>query len=463
MMFAEGDRAGMSFNGKRRWASAAAIAAVAGLSLVSPLAAQDAPPPNSADALDLPANGVLFGQRDPSIRKATAIVNGTIITDTDVDQRLALVLAANGGRIEGEERERLRLQVLRNLIDETLQIQEATAQEIKIDPAEVDQTFQRVASNFRRANPNAADFPAYLRSINSSEGSLKRQIQGELSWRRVLGRKVEPFVNVGDDEVRAVMERLNAAKGAQEYRVGEIYLSATPETSATVLANARRIVEQVRQGASFVAYARQYSEASTAAVGGDLGWVRLEQLPDEIATMAKVLDTGRISDPIALPGGYSIIAMLDKRQVLTADPRDATLSLKQLSLTFPKGTTQAQASGKVEQFAQLARTIQGCGSVEAAAQTIGAEVVQNDAVSIRDLPGPLQEPMTKLQVGESSPPFGSLEDGVRVLVVCGRDDPPAAAGPSFEQIYSQLEEQRVNRRAQRYLRDLRRDAVVDYR
>ena len=36
---------------------------------------------------------------------------------------------------------------------------------------------------------------------------------------------------------------------------------------------------RLRQGGSFVAYARQYSQASTAAVGGDLGWVRLEQLP----------------------------------------------------------------------------------------------------------------------------------------------------------------------------------------
>ena len=41
----------------------------------------------------------------------------------------------------------------------------------------------------------------------------------------------------------------------------------------------QRIVDQVRQGASFLAYARQFSEASTAAVGGDLGWMRPEQLP----------------------------------------------------------------------------------------------------------------------------------------------------------------------------------------
>jgi peptidyl-prolyl cis-trans isomerase SurA len=71
--------------------------------------------------------------------------------------------------------------------------------------------------------------------------------------------------------------------------------------------------------------------------------------------------------------------------------------------------------------------------------------------------------LLKLNIGQSTAPFGSLEDGVRVLVLCGRDDPDVSNGPTFDQVYARLEEERVNRRAQRYLRDLRRDAVVDYR
>src|SRR3546814_4524429 len=65
-----------------------------------------------------------------------AIINGEIITGTVVDQRLALIITANGGKVEEQEKERLRLQVLRNLIDETLQIQEAKANDIVVDRAE---------------------------------------------------------------------------------------------------------------------------------------------------------------------------------------------------------------------------------------------------------------------------------------------------------------------------------------
>ena len=101
--------------------------------------------------------------------------------------------------------------------------------------------------------------------------------------------------------------------------------------------------------------------------------------------------------------------------------------------------------------------------MEEIAAQIGADVVDNDQVRVRDLPMPLQEMLLNLQIGQATPPFGSQKEGVRVLVLCGRDDPQAAGDPSFDQIMAQLEEERVGRRAQRYLRDLRRDAVIDYR
>jgi len=410
--------------------------------------------------LNLPKDITVFGKRDPNVRTATAIVNGTIITQTDVDQRLALVVAANGGRVEEAEREHLRLQVLRNLIDETLQIQEAAAQKVEVQNEEIQQTYDRVAANFRKS---PKDFAKYLRDQGSSEYSIKRQIQGETAWRRVLSRRVEPFVAVSEEEVNAIIARLNASKGSDEYHVGEIFLSATPTTTGQAQANAERIIDQVRRGASFTAYARQFSEASTAAVGGDLGWVRAEQLPEQLSTVVTRLSPGQISTPIEVPGGYSIIALLDKRQVLGADARDAILSLKQLTIKFPKGMTQDQATPKVEAFANALQHIQGCGKAAELAAEVGADVVDNDQMRVRDLPPQLQDLMLRLQVGQATPPFGSLADGVRSLVLCGRDDPQPSSGPSFEKIQSQIEEERVNRRAQRYLRDLRRDAVIEYR
>jgi peptidyl-prolyl cis-trans isomerase SurA len=438
-----------------KWLARSAVVAIAPLLSVMAAAQGGERQP----ALDIPQNVQFVGKQEPGVRKATAIVNGDVITGSDIDQRMALILTSNQIQLPPEEVERYRAQVLRNLIDETLQIQAAAAEEVGVEDREVNDYFLRVAQGFRQTPES---FTAYLRSIGSSERSMKRQIRGELSWQRLQRRRIEPFVTVGDDEVQAVLTRLQQSRGTAEYRVAEIFLSSTPETAAEVRANAARMVQQIRAGASFPAYARQYSEASTAALGGDLGWVRLEQLPDELAAIVPQMQVQTVSDPIEVSGGYSIIAIADTRQILVSDARDAVLSLMQMSIALPAGTPRAQVEARGNQLGETARTMGGCGGAAAAAQTLGAELVSNDQVRVRDLPSALQQMLLTLSVGQATPAFGSPER-VSVLVLCGRDDPQAASGPSADDVYRSISEQRINRRAQRYLRDLRRDAVIDYR
>jgi peptidyl-prolyl cis-trans isomerase SurA len=444
---------------RTRAASLAALAALAALVAAAGAASAQEQPVSSVSGLNLPANPVVFGTSLPSVIKATAIVNGEIITQTDIDQRLALLAIANGGEIPADEIDRLRQQVLRNLIDETLQIQAAKSAEIKVTDADIDKTVARVANNVKQTPDQMAE---YLKARGSSIRSIRRQIEGEISWRRLQSAKIESGVSVGDDEVKAVIERMEASKGTEEYKVGEIFLAATSATQDQAMANAAKILEQLRGGASFVGYARQYSEASTAAVGGDLGWVRPEQLPDPIAAAVRSLKPGQVSAPIAVPGGVSIIALQDTRKVLTADPRNAELNLKQVSVAFPAGTSKAQAEPIVARFAQAALNVGGCGGAEKMATDFGGEVVQSDGVKLKDLPPALQEMMLPMQVGQATRPFGSLEDGVRVLVICGRDEVDPSM-PSYDQVLAQMNEERVNMRARRYLRDLRRDAIIDFR
>jgi peptidyl-prolyl cis-trans isomerase SurA len=425
--------------------------------------AQDSPPATapakSTQALKLPENPEVFGSAMPSVIKATAIVNGDVITQTDVDQRVALLAIANGSSIPADEVDRLRQQVLRNLIDETLEIQAAKTEKIEIRKADIDRTVARVATNVKQTPDQLA---TYLAASHSSIKSLRRQIEGEIAWQRLQQRKIESGVSVGDDEVKAVLDRMTASKGTEEYHVGEIFLSSTPATESQTIENANKILEQLRGGASFAGYARQYSEASTAAVGGDLGWVRPEQLPGPLATMLKQMTPGSISNPIEVAGGVSILAVQDTRKILTADPRDAVLSLKQVSISFPKGTARQAAEPIVARFGEAARNIGGCGGADKIATDFHGEVVQSDQIKLRDLPAALQQIMLPLQVGQATPPFGSLDEGVRVLVICGRDEADATA-PSYDEVYNQLNEERVSVRARRYLRDLRRDAVIEFR
>jgi peptidyl-prolyl cis-trans isomerase SurA len=411
--------------------------------------------------LDIPDNLQIFGKIDPNVRKPTAIVNGTVITGTDVDQRLALIVTANQFQLNAKETDQLRLTILRGLIDEALQIQEAKANQVTITSAEINQAYGKVAQNFQKT---PAEFTPYLRSIGSSDKSVKKQIEGELAWQRYLRKMVEPRVNVSDEEVTGILARMVRDKGTPEFHLAEIYVSAPADRQQAVYAALQQALKDMGKGTQpFSYYASTMSEATTRSKGGDLGWVRAAVLPTELATAAAGMQIGQLVGPIPVPGGFSILYMIDKRAVLQADPRDARLSLKQVKIVFPAGTTQAQAQVRAAEFAKATETITGCGSVAKIAAGIGAEVVDNDQLKIKDLPPQLQDMILKMQLGQATPPFGSPAEGVSTLVLCGRDDPKGDAVPNAEQVQYQMEQERVNLRAAKILRDLRRDAVIEYR
>ena len=447
-----------------RWIAFAGAGLVTIATAASSLSAQTVSD-NSVPAvgLDIPQNLTIFGKIDPNVRKPTAIVNETVITGTDVDQRVNLIIAANQLKLSQEEHDRLRLQVLRSLIDETLQIQQAKSNEITITADEINQSYARVSQQFGKSE---AEMRAYLRTIGSSERSLRRQIEADLAWNRFLRRRVEPFINVGEEEVKSIIDRIVAAKGTNEYHLKEIYLSAGPDRAQQVFDNMRQMIQDIEKGGKPFEYYAQFSEATTRVTGGDLGWVgtaQLAYLPDSLGEAAQKMQVGEVAGPIEVPGGFSILYLVDKRQVLMADPKDAQLTLKQLTVRFPAGITQAAATAKVSELETATRAMHGCGNVAKVAASLNAEVVDNASVQVRALPPKLQEMVLGMQIGEATPWFGSPTEGVRALVLCGRDDPPAGGAPQPDQVQAQEEQKRVNLRALGVLRDLRRDAVIEYR
>lgn len=442
--------------------SRAALACVGAALLASPLVSTSASAQIAgADAFNLPEDiSFILTPGDPMDRRAVARVNGIVITATDIDHRLALIAAAQRVTIAPEEMARLRLQVFFNLVDETIQVQEADALDMTVTTEEVNQTYAEYAA---RQGRGISEMDEYLASLGSSSRSVKRQIQGELAWERLLLRNVRPFVNVSEAEVTELWERLQENRGETEYRIGEIFLSANINNREQVLANASQIVDQLQQGGSFAAYARQFSEASSAINGGDLGWLFLPQLQQpQLEATAAQMQPGQLVGPLEIPGGFSILLMIDQRQIGMPDPRDAVLNLKEVSFAIPAGASEAEIESLAGNFIEQMQTATTCEQADALALSLGATTVDNPQIAARQLPPAFQQILLGLEVGQLTPPFGDLTESVRMIMLCDREMPTDTSGPSVEDLMAQLEDERINRRAQRYLRDLRRDAVIEY-
>ena len=395
------------------------------------------------------------------IERIEVLVNDEPISAYDINQRLGLVVAATGGVSSQEELLRLRQQVVRSMVDEKLQLQEALDNEVEISEQDVEQAFVRISQNF---NQTPEQFERFLGQSGTTKQALLSQVRAEIAWSDLINRRLRPQIAVGDEEVEQVISRLEDSAGQFEYLVSEIFLIVdNPNKAEEVRATADRAVAQLREGTPFQAYARQFSQAATAAVGGDLGWVAEGRLAPVLDEALSSMEVGDISQPIRAAGGFYVLTMRDRRRILSVDPLDVQLSLKQLYHPFTEESTTEEAEAVLNRLEAELDGMVSCDAVAQYAEATGIEQFGDlgGSLRLRDLPREIQNNIRDLPIGKGSAPIASA-DGIRVLFVCDRTEPEISL-PDFDQVALQLEQQRLSMMARRYLRDLRRDAIIDYR
>ncbi len=386
------------------------------------------------------------------------LVNDEPISSFDINQRLRLVIAISGGVSTQEEFLQVREQVIQSMVDERLQLQEAAEVELEVSDEQLEQFFARRAEG---AGQEPEQFAQALASIGSSKDTMKNQMEAEIAWSQLVQGRLGAFVSVSDEEVEAFIQRIYDNRGKFEYRLGEIILlSQSPEQSAAVEANANQLVEQIRAGADFRQIAQQLSASSTAAVGGDLGWVTGDDLDPNYSEPVQGADVGDVLDPVRTPGGYIILSVSDRRRVLTVDPMDAQVLLRQLHL--PLASLETGLDQYLTAVTPLQNTTTSCETVPQIAEAAGITGRTEIApLRLRDLTSSFREQVENLEIGQATGVMDA-EDGKRVLILCDKQE-PTVQEPDFDAIYTQLEQQRLSMMARRYLRDIRRDAIVDYR
>ena len=392
------------------------------------------------------------------VQAIAAIVNDQVISAFDVEQRVKLVIVSTRLRDTPENRKRVRGQVLRNLIDETLQLQEAQRAGIKVQGSEIQRAFATLEQQNKMPKGGLLRF---LDQAGIARETLERQITAEIAWSRLIGRRIAPTITIGDEEIDEMLARVKSNADVELSRIAEIFLPVdSPNEEPEIEATAQRLVQQLRGGADFGAIARQFSRGASASDGGDVGWMQPGQLAPRLDEALAQMEPGQVSDPIRSTGGFYIVRLLDRRRPGAVDAMQVSLTLKQLLLPGP--SAEADKDEAKRRASDLAGQIAGCDGMEAAARGIeGAQVVDLGQVRLGEMPERIRAAVADLQAGQVSTP---LEAGpnLMLLAVCERDAPEVET-PSRETVGEQLRRQRAALLAHRYLRDLRRAAVVELR
>lgn len=408
-------------------------------------AAEQAPPAAPAEAPQFQmTDGIL------------ATVNDSVITGFDLRQRMLLLIAMTQVQPTPENIPAIQQEALNALIDERLQIQElANYEDLKVTDEEVNQEIGAMAQEVG-VTPDA--YLQFLEAGGIRAQTLREQLRTQIGWQQLVGGRFQSRARVSKGAVDAALRQQSDAASKKQYLVGEIYIEATRVGGQQAALNgANQLVQQMVQGAPFQAVAQQFSSAPSATRGGDAGWVVAGTVNPILQTAMDQLEVGQLSRPIPVEGGVYIIYMRDKRDGASA----SLVQLKQVMIELPETASEADVAAATQRLTALQPQL-SCDTMLTRASSeqglLGADLGEAD---VQNLAPQFQQVARSAPVGSVSTPIRTPL-GLHLVGVCGRRVGGTEA-PDPRVIENQLFRQNLATLGRRYMRDLREDALIEFK
>jgi peptidyl-prolyl cis-trans isomerase SurA len=394
-----------------------------------------------------------------SVNSIVAVVNGDVVTRSEVESRRRLLalsagMAGDAGAQGGD-------QILRLLIDERLRIQELSRRRIPVTDQDIASSVANIES--RNGLPPGG-VVQNLRRAGIEPRVLYDQIRAQIGWARLLRGMLGEQANIPDAEVNEFLAAQRARLGEPEFLVSEIFIPVeNPGQEAQVRRFVTDVIQRLRQGVPFPMVAAQFSQSQSAIQGGAMDWMTGDRFDPAVASILKQMPEGAISNPIRVPGGFEIVLLRDRR--VSGRDMATIMNMRQVFLPF-EGQVNPQAP-TAQQLAQLQRAqtlsdqARGCEAMDAAARGSPRPADPGPVRLDNITPPELRDLLGTLPIGRATQPIISV-DGALIFMVCSRETRNMAeANP--QQAREILLRDRVELLSRQLQRDLRRRAQIDIR
>lgn len=253
------------------------------------------------------------------VDRIVAIVNDTLITQSDLNSAFEPIRKKIEAQTTGEEREstlkKAQEGMLNRMIDDILIEQESLRLGIKITDEEITGTIQNILA---QKNLTMNDFEKILDKEGMSLEGYKKEVKQQMTRSRVIRRELRTAISVTDEEIGEYYTQHRAEyEGQQAVRIKQIVLlfpeKIDNDGKQKMKADMEEILKRLKTGEPFEKLASQFSQGPTAKQGGDIGFVEKGVMTPEIEQVAFSLEPGQMSDVIESSTGFSIITVTDKR------------------------------------------------------------------------------------------------------------------------------------------------------
>ncbi len=392
--------------------------------------------------------------------KIAVIIGDNIVSNIDVEDRLKLTLSSSGIDPQKSDRGKFIPQVIQILIDETLYRQEAEKQHIKITDSDIKLSLY----NLEKANNvKAGGFKKFIAKRGIDWNVFIDQLTAQMLWNKIIARKIRPQITVTNREIDEKIEDISNSIGSSEYNISEIVIPFEKDKRGAekrVKALARKLYDKIDEGADFGAVAKEFSRNVSASKGGDIGWIKQRVLPKKITMQIRDLNIGEISRPIKMGEEYHIIKFNGKRALINVTPEDSEVGFKHAFV--PTTNTGAALDAEKRQLEQKSKSIKNCKSFDVFAREVYSEIPPKLMMAqIKTLNDDIKNMLSSTKVGTVTPVINS-DEGLHVFFVCEKTEATPVLAEK-EKIYNMIKRRKIELQARKYLRNLRKNAVIDIR
>lgn len=238
-----------------------------------------------------------------------AIVNDDIITLKEAEKHVRVEKEGKFVSVN-EYLTNLRLQEkIDLLIDDVLIRQQAKKLKIEVSDKEVDAIIENIKKQYLIDDQ---ELRQKLKEDNISYEDFLTGLRGNVLKGRLLSRVISPEVKVSQEDLRQYYEKHKDEFTDEEYRLQQVFVSGQRSESQKRISEAYDLLQT---GRPFEAVVLQYSDdTSSAAAGGDIGYVKKADLIPQLRSVVGFLSPGVYSSIVTTPYGFHILKVVEKKR-----------------------------------------------------------------------------------------------------------------------------------------------------
>ena len=400
--------------------------------------------------------------------KVAAIVNDDVVTETELQARLKLVIAniRKTNKTQLPPMDVLRKQVLDSMILERIQEQRAKQIGITIDDQTLSEAFAELA-NRNKMTPD--QFRAALKKDGTNLADFMKQLRTQTAIQQLIAREVNSQVHITKEDVDEFMRKHDEQSLQQtEYNVSHILLNvpekATPAEVSRIRKHAEDIHQQLVSGKSFETLAIANSNDQYALKGGLLGWRKAGQLPELFLEALGKMKPGEVSPVLQSANGFHILKLNNMRGATQPVFRVTQTHARHILLRRQAGISDKYLRRRLEQLRQRILNGEDFGKIARAHSDDVASAV-NDGDLGWVTPGTMvpsfEKAMDLLKPGQISP-IVETPYGLHIIQVLGRREKDLGKEKLRADATRELHVRKAEEYYQIWIRRLRDQAYVEY-